>query len=160
MGTAPSTAAGNPCPVLSRTAWRRCDSRLIGHSAISSRHSADVAGVLNALVGRDVLSEKSDKAEVTGLMPSRPRASRRIGTSFEALRAGPRARRRIGTSSEALRAGPRAIRRIGTSSEALRAGPRARRRIGTSSEALRLGPRARRRIGTSSEALRAGPRAR
>ena len=56
---------------------------------------------LNALVGRDVLSEKSVKAEVTGLMPSRPRASRRIGTSSEALRAGPRASRRIGTSSEA-----------------------------------------------------------
>ena len=31
---------------------------------------------LNALVGRDVPSEKSVKAAVTGLMPSRPRASR------------------------------------------------------------------------------------
>ena len=31
---------------------------------------------LNALVRRDVLSEKSVKAVVTGLMPSRPRASR------------------------------------------------------------------------------------
>ena len=31
---------------------------------------------LDALVGCDVLSEKSVKAEVTGLMPSRPRASR------------------------------------------------------------------------------------
>ena len=108
----------------------------------------------NALVGRDILLEKSIKVEVMGLMPSQPRARQRIGTSSEALRVGPRARRRIGTLSEALRAGPRARQRIGTSSEALRAWPRARRRIGTSSEALRAGPRARRRIGTSSEALR------
>jgi hypothetical protein len=63
---------------------------------------------LDALVGCDVLSEKSVKAEATGLLPSRPRARRRIGTSSEALRAGPRARRRIGTSSEAswFRSGP------------------------------------------------------
>ena len=73
---------------------------------------------LKALVGRDVLLEKSVKAEPTGLLPSQPRARRRIDTSSEALRAGPRASRRIGTSFEALRAGPRARRRIGTSSEA------------------------------------------
>ena len=93
------------------------------------------------------------------MMPSRPRASRRIGTSSEALRVGPWARQRIGTSSKALWAGPRARRRIDISFEALRAGPRASRRIGTSSEALRVGPRASQRIGTSSEASRVGPRA-
>ena len=68
MGIVSSTAAGNPCPVLSRTAWRRCDSYLVGHSAVSSRRSADVAGV----VGCDMLSEKSVKAAVMGLMPRRP----------------------------------------------------------------------------------------
>ena len=46
VGIVPSTAAGNPCPVLSWTAWRRCDSRLVGHSAVSSHRSADVVGVV------------------------------------------------------------------------------------------------------------------
>ena len=66
---------------------------------------------LDALVECDALSWWSVKA-AAGLMPSRPRARRRIGTSSEALRAGSRARRRIGTSPEALRAGPRARWRI------------------------------------------------
>ena len=44
--TVPSTAAGNPCPVLSRTAWRRCDSRPVSHSAVLCRLAADVAGVV------------------------------------------------------------------------------------------------------------------
>ena len=72
---------------------------------------------LVALIGRDVLSGRSVEAEATGLLPSRPRARWRIGTSSEALRVGPRSRRRIGSPSEALRAGPRASRGIGTSSE-------------------------------------------
>ena len=67
---------------------------------------------LSASVGCDAPSGRSFKA-ATGLMPSRPRARRRIGTSSEAFRVGPRARRRVGTSSEALRRGPRANRRIG-----------------------------------------------
>jgi len=57
---------------------------------------------LSASVGCDALSGRSVKA-AAGLMPSQPRARRRIGTSSEAFRAGPRARRRICTSSEALR---------------------------------------------------------
>ena len=46
VGTVPSIVAGNPCPVLSRVAWHRCDSHLVGHFAVSSRHLADVAGVV------------------------------------------------------------------------------------------------------------------
>ena len=60
---------------------------------------------LVALVGRDVLSEKSVKAEATGLLRSWPRVRQRIGTSSEASHVGPRASRRIGTPFEALRAG-------------------------------------------------------
>ena len=67
---------------------------------------------LSASVGCDAPSGRSVKA-AAGLMPSRPRARRRIGTSSEAFRAGPRARRRVGTSSEALRRGPWANQRIG-----------------------------------------------
>ena len=40
------------------------------------------------LVGRDVLSGKSVKAEAAGSLLSRPRARQRIGTSSEALRGG------------------------------------------------------------------------
>ena len=66
---------------------------------------------LDALIGRDVLSEKPAEAAVTGSLPSRPRARRRIGTSSEALRRGASgegasARRRVGTSSEAVRRRP------------------------------------------------------
>ena len=46
VGTAPSTAAGDPRPVLSRIAWGRCDFRLVGHSAVPCRRAADVAGVV------------------------------------------------------------------------------------------------------------------
>ena len=53
---------------------------------------------LDALIGRDVLSEKLVKAAVTGSLPSRPRARRRIGTSSEALRGGSSGE---GASSEA-----------------------------------------------------------
>ena len=78
-------------------------------SSATSLYCADVRLTswewLNVLVGCDVLSEKSVKAEATGLLPSWSRARRRIGTSSEALRVGPRASRRIGTSSKALRFG-------------------------------------------------------
>ena len=46
VGIAPSTAAGNPRPVLSRIAWGRCDFCLIGHSAVLCHHAADIAGVV------------------------------------------------------------------------------------------------------------------
>ena len=118
MGTVPSTVAGNPCPVLSlvpsTTPLYYADMRLT------------LREWLDALIGRDVLSERSVETEATRLLPSRPRASRRISTSSEALCAGPRANRRIGNLSEALRGrasgeGASARRRVGFSSEAFAA---------------------------------------
>ena len=53
---------------------------------------------LDALIGCDVLSEKSVEAAVTGSLPSRPRPRRRIGTLSEALRFGASGE---GASSEA-----------------------------------------------------------
>ena len=97
MVTVPSTVAGNPCPVLSpvpsTTLLYYADVRL------TLREWLDV------LIGHDILLEKSVETEATRLLPSRPRASRRIGTSSEALCVGPQANRRIGNSSEALRGG-------------------------------------------------------
>ena len=113
-----STVASNPCsvlsPVPSATLLDCIDVRLT------------LREWLDALIGRDVLSEKSVETEATRLLPSRPRASQRIGTSSEALCAGPRANRRIGNPSEALRggaSGDRASvrRRVGLSSEAFAA---------------------------------------
>ena len=76
VGTVPSTAAGNPCPVLSRMEG-------VDVTSVSSATPLYHVVVrltlwerLNALVGCDVPSEKSVKAAVTGLMLSRPRASR------------------------------------------------------------------------------------
>ena len=93
MGTVPSTVAGNPCPVLSPVL------------SATPLYCADVRLTLrewlDALIGHDVLSEKSVETEATRLLPSRPRASRRIGTSSEALCAGPRANQRIENPSEA-----------------------------------------------------------
>ena len=93
-----------PAPFCPR--WQGVDVTSV--SSVTPLHYAVVRLTLwewlNTSVGCDVPSEKSVKA-ATGLMPSRPRARRRIGTSFEAFRAGPRARRRIDTSSEALRGG-------------------------------------------------------
>ena len=118
MGTVPSTVAGNPCPVLSpvpsATPLYYADMRLT------------LREWLDALIGRDVLSEKSVETEATRLLLSRTRASRRIGTSSEASLAGPRANRRIGNPSEALRGGASgerasARRRVGLSSEAFAA---------------------------------------
>ena len=118
MGTVLSTVAGTPClvlsPVPSTTPLYCTDVRLT------------LREWLDALIGRDVLLEKSVETEATRLLPSRPRASRRIGTSSEALCAGPQANRRIGNSSEALRggaSGERAStrRRVGLSSEAFAA---------------------------------------
>ena len=92
MGTVPSTVAGNPCPVLSPV------------PSATPLYCADVRLTLrewlDALIGRDVLLEKSVEMEATRLLPSRPRASRRIGTSSEALCVGPRANWRIGNPSE------------------------------------------------------------
>ena len=115
MGAVLSTVVGNPCSVLSpipsTTLLYYADVRL------TLREWLDV------LIGRDILSEKSVETEATRLLPSRPRASRRIGTSSEALCVGPRANRRIGNPSEALRGGASgerasARRRVGLLSEA------------------------------------------
>ena len=80
MGTVLSTVAGNPCSVLS----------LI--PSVTLRYYADVRLMLRewlgALTGRDALSEKSVETEATRLLPSRPRANRRIGNPSEALRGG------------------------------------------------------------------------
>jgi len=66
------------------------------------------------------LSEKSVEAEATRLLPSRPRASRRIGTSSEASLVGPRANRRIGNPSEALWSGASAREGLGEGASARR----------------------------------------
>ena len=68
----------------------------------------------------DILSEKSVKIEATRLLPSRPRASRRIGTSSEASLARPRVNRRIGNPSEALRSGASAREGLGEGASARR----------------------------------------
>ena len=88
-----STVANNPCSVLSHIL------------SATLLYCADVRLMLrewlDALIGCDVLSEKSVETEATRLLPSRPRASRRMGTLSEALCAGPWANRRIGNLSEA-----------------------------------------------------------
>ena len=67
MGTVPSTVAGNPCLVLSPI------------PLATPLYYADVwltlREWLDALIGRDVLSEKLVEMEATRLLPSRPRAS-------------------------------------------------------------------------------------
>ena len=49
VGTAPSTAVGNPRPILSRIAWGRCDFRLVGHFDVPCCRAADVAGVVESV---------------------------------------------------------------------------------------------------------------
>ena len=77
MGAVLSTAAGNPCsvlsPVPSATLLCCADVRLT------------LREWLDALIGHDVSSEKPIEAAVMGSLPSRPRARRRIDTSSEAL---------------------------------------------------------------------------
>ena len=94
---------------------------------------------LDALVECDALSGWSVKA-AAGLMPSRPRARWRIGTSPEAFRVVPRARG-LGRGGE-LVARPRpygvGLGRTGESAEALRREPRANRRIGRGSRGCLL----------------------
>ena len=101
MGVVLSIVADNPCSVLSPV------------PSATLLYCADVRLMLRewlgALTGHDVLSEKSVETEATRLLPSRPRASRRISNLSEALRgraSGERAsaRRRVGLSSEALAA--------------------------------------------------------
>ena len=86
---------------------------------------------LDALVECDALSGWSVKA-TSGLMSSRPRARRRIGTSPKAFRVGPRARG-LGRGEE-LVARPRpsgvGLGRTRESAKALRREPRANQRIG------------------------------
>ena len=80
MGAVLSTVASNPCSVLSPI------------PSATPLYYADVRLMLwewlDALIGRDVLSEKLVEAAVMGSLPSQPRARWRIGTSFEALRRG------------------------------------------------------------------------
>ena len=80
MGTVLGTVAGNPCsvmsPVPSATLLYCADVRL------TLREWLDV------LIGRDILSAKSVETEAMRLLPSRPRASQRIGNPSEALRGG------------------------------------------------------------------------
>ena len=68
MGAVLSTVAGNPCSVLSPV------------PSATPLYCADVRLTLrewlDALIGRDVLSEKSVETEATMLLPSRSRASR------------------------------------------------------------------------------------
>ena len=79
-----------------RQSWAQCRAQRLVTPALSCprRHGVDVTPIslatplyravvrltswewLDALVGCDVLSEKLVKAAVTGLLPSRPRASR------------------------------------------------------------------------------------
>ena len=114
MGVVLSTAGGNPCsvlsPVPSATLLYCVDVRLM------------LREWLDALIERDVLSEKSVEMEAMRLLPNRPRASRRIGTSSEASLMGPCANWRIGNPSEALRSGA-SVR------EGLGEGALARRRV-------------------------------
>ena len=79
-------------PAVPCLSWYGADatSRPIGHSAVSSRHPAEIAGVVDALMGHDVLSRRSVEAGGDGLWTSQPRAIRRIR---------PRARRRLGSLS-------------------------------------------------------------
>jgi len=55
-------------PTPSCLGWYGVDvtSRLVGHSAVSSRRPADIAGVVGALMGRDALSGRPVEAEATG----------------------------------------------------------------------------------------------
>ena len=99
MGAVLSTVVGNPCSVLSpipsATLLYYVDVRLT------------LWEWLDALIGRDVLLEKSVETEATRLLLSRPRANQRIGNPSKALRgraSGERAstRRRVGLPSEAF----------------------------------------------------------
>ena len=101
MGAVLSTVASNPCPVLSPV------------PSATPLYCADVRLTLrewfDVLIGRDVLSEKSAETEATRLLPSRPRASQRIGNPSEALwggasgdRASARVPRRVGESADTL----------------------------------------------------------
>ena len=55
--------AGNP-----RCAWYGVDATPcpVGHSVVSSRHPAEIAGVVDALMGRDALSGRLVEAGATG----------------------------------------------------------------------------------------------
>ena len=75
----------------------------VGHSVALSRHPAEIAGVVEALMRHDALSRGSVEAGGDGLWTTRPRTTRRMR---------PRMRRRLGLLAEALRETPRAIRRM------------------------------------------------
>jgi len=98
-----STSAQWPVtPTPSCSGWYGVDmtSRPVGHSVVSSRCPAEIAGVVDALMGRDVLSGRLVEAGTTGYCRA---GLERYGESVsEALCAGPRARRRIGSPSRPL----------------------------------------------------------
>ena len=76
MGTVLSTVAGTPCPVLSPV--------LLATPLYCADVRLTLREWLDALIGRDVLSERSVETEATRLLPSRPRVSQRIGNPSEA----------------------------------------------------------------------------
>ena len=51
----------------------------VGHSVALSRHPAEIAGVVEALMGHDTLSGGSVEAGGDGLRATQPRATRRLG---------------------------------------------------------------------------------
>ena len=74
----------------------------VGHFVVLSRRPAEIAGVVEALMGHDMLSGGSVEAGGDGLRATRPRATRRLG---------PRARRRSGSLPRPCETS-RAIRRM------------------------------------------------
>ena len=94
--------AGNPHCTLSNRYGADATLGRVGHSVALSRRPAEIAGVVEALMGHDTLSGGSVEAGGDGLRATRPRATRRLG---------PRARRRSGSLPRPCET-PRAIRRM------------------------------------------------
>ena len=112
------TVAGNPRHTLSSRYGADATLGRIGHSVALSRRPAEIAGVVEALMGHDTLFGRSVEAGGDGLRATRPRATRRMR---------PRARRRSGSLPRPC---ARRLARYGecTPAEAFPGEPRARRR--------------------------------
>ena len=65
MGTAPEQRSVTPAARGPGQYGVDVTSRPVGHSAVSSRRPAEIAGVVDALMGRDALSERLVEAEAT-----------------------------------------------------------------------------------------------
>jgi len=72
---------------------------LVGRSTVSSRHPANIAGVVGALMGRDALSGRLAEAEATGCCRAGFERDGESTSRPRLLRAGPWVRRRIGSPS-------------------------------------------------------------